>query len=118
VEGSGEAEEEEVVVVAVVAAVAVPQGDLPDAHQAVLVVQARQVAHRAVPALAVPPHPVVDPVVRPEPARLADFPDRMGYPLSPMVLVRVLVPVSWGDSAGVGSLDPPLAHHSVECTHC
>ena len=102
-EGSEEAEEAEVVVAEV------PQGDLLVAHQAVLAVQACQVAHRAVPGPVVLPHPVADPAVPPEPARLADFLDRMGYPLSPMVLVRVPVLVFWGDFAGVGSLDPLLA---------
>jgi hypothetical protein len=98
-------EEEEVAAVVVV----VPQGDLPDAHQAVPVVQARQVVHRAdlVPeALLLP---VADLLVLHELARSSDSPDQMGYPLSLTVLVRVPVLVFWEDSAWAGSLDPLLA---------
>jgi hypothetical protein len=93
--------EEEVAVVAVV-----PPEDLPDAHQVVRraapdpeallhpvvhVVQVRQV----VPGPEVPPHPVVDPAVRQQLARSLGSLDQMGYPLSPMILVRVRAPVSW-----------------------
>jgi hypothetical protein len=102
VEGS-----EEVVVEAVVAAVvAAPQGDLPGSHQAVPVVQARQVAHRVVHGPEAPLHPVADPLVRLEPARSSDFPGRTEHPLSLTVLERVLLPAFWGDFAGVGFLDP------------
>jgi hypothetical protein len=61
VEGLEEAAEEEVVVVAG----AGPQGDLPDAHQAVPLVQARRVAHWAVPGLEALPRPQVVPLVLP-----------------------------------------------------
>jgi hypothetical protein len=104
VEGSEEAEEEEVAV----AAVAVLQGDLPDAHQAVPVVQVRQVAHRVVPGPETPSYPVADPAVPPELASPAAPLERSDHPQSPIVLVRVLVLAFWGDSAGVGSLDPLL----------
>jgi hypothetical protein len=86
-------------------AVVVHQGDLLGSLQAV---QARQVAHRVVPGPGAPLRPEADPVVSHELARSSGSPDQMGYPLSPMVLVRILVPAFWGDSAGVESLDPLL----------
>jgi hypothetical protein len=92
VEGSEEA----------VAAVVAPQGDLPGSHQVVPVVQARRAVHGLEALL----HPVADPLVRLEPARSSDFPGRTEHPLSLMVLERALVLAFWGDSAGVGSLDP------------
>jgi hypothetical protein len=98
VEGSAEAEEEEV-------AVAVLQGVPPDSHQAV---QARQVAHRAVPDLEALLHPVADPAVPHELASSAGSLGRADHLLSPTVLAQVLVLAFWGDSAGVGSLDPLL----------
>ena len=100
-EGSEEVEEAVVVVAA-------PQGDLPDAHQVVPVVQVCQVAHRAVPGPEVLLYPVADPAVPPELASSADPLERTDHPPSPMVLVRVLVLAFWGDSAGVESLDPLL----------
>ena len=50
----------------------VPQGVLPDVHQAVPVDQARQVAHRAVSGPEAPLHPVADLAVHPEPAKSVD----------------------------------------------
>jgi hypothetical protein len=91
-----------------VAVAAVPQGDLPGVHQADLRDQARQVAHRAVLGPEVLLHLVADVAVHHEPAKSADSLDQMGYPLSPMTLVRVLVLASLEDFAGVGFLDPPL----------
>jgi hypothetical protein len=106
VEGLVEAEEEEVVVAVAVAVD--PQGDLPDAHQAVPLVQERQVAHWAVPDLEAFPHSVADPAVPHELAKSAGSLDRKDHPPSPRVPVRVLVLASWEGSAGVGSLDPLL----------
>jgi hypothetical protein len=108
VEGSEEAVE---VVVAVV--VAVPLGDLPDAHQvvrraapdpealplpAVRVARVRQVVLGS----EVPPHLVVDPAVHLRLARSLGSLDQMGYPLSLTVLVRVCVLAFWGGPALVG----------------
>ena len=103
-EGSEEVEEE---VVVVAEEVVVPQGDLLDAHQAVLGVQARPVVHRAVPgpeALLL----VADLAVPHELASPADPLDRTDHPLSPMVPVRVLVLAFWGVPALVGFVDPLL----------
>ena len=61
------AEEEEVV-----AAEVVPQGVLPDVHQAVPEAQARQVAHRAVPGPEAPLHLVAELAVHPQLAKSAD----------------------------------------------
>jgi hypothetical protein len=86
----------------------VPQGVLPDVHQAVPEAQARQVAHRAVPGPEALLRLVADLAVHLEPAKSSDSLDRMGYPLSPTTLARVLVLAFWEDFAGVGSLDPLL----------
>ena len=69
-------------------------GVVPGVHQAVL----RVVADPGVLLLVFPVGLVV---------RVADLLERTDRPLSPMVLVRVLVLASWGDLAWVGSSDLP-----------
>jgi hypothetical protein len=86
----------------------VPQGVLPDVHQAVPGAQARQVDHRVVPRPEALLRPVADLAVHLEPAKSSDSLDRMGYLLSPTTLARVLVLAFWEDFAEVGSLDPLL----------
>ena len=66
VEGLEAAAEEEVVVEVV------PQGVLPDVHQAVPEAQARQVAHRAVLGPEAPLRPLAELAVRLQLARFAD----------------------------------------------
>jgi hypothetical protein len=100
--------EEAAAVEEVVAAVVVPQGVLPDVHQAVPGAQAHQVAHRVVPGPEALLRLVADLAVHLELAKSSDSVDRTGYPLSPVTPVRVLVLAFWGDFAGVGSLDPLL----------
>jgi hypothetical protein len=109
VEGLEEEVEAAAAAVAVVVVVVVPQGDLPDAHQAVPVVQARQVVHRADLGPEAPLLPVADQPVAHELARSSDPLDQMGYPLSLMVLVQLPVLAFWEDSAWAGSSDPSLA---------
>jgi hypothetical protein len=97
-------EEEEEEEVEVVAAVVAPPEDLPDAHQvvrraapdpevllhpAVHVVQVCQV----VLGLEVPFHSVMGPPGRRQLSRSLGSSDQMGYPLNPIIPVRVRVPV-------------------------
>ena len=111
-------EAEEVVVVAVVV---VPLEDLPDAHQAVLQAVRRAVPGpevlfhlvphvvqvcRVVPGLEVPFHPVMDPPGRRQLSRSLGSLDQMGCLLNPIILVRVRVPVFWGDFVAVEFWDP------------
>jgi hypothetical protein len=104
---------EDLEVAAVEAAVVAPPGDLPDAHQVV-----RRVApdpevllHPAVHVvqvvlgLEVPFHPVMGPPGRRQLSRSLGSLDQMGYPLNPMIPVRVRVLAFWGDFAEVGFLD-------------
>jgi hypothetical protein len=109
-----EGEEAAEVVAAVEVVEAVPQEDLPDAHQvvrraapdpeALLLPPAR--VRQVVLGLVVPFHPVMDPPGRRQLSRSLGSLDQMGYPLNPIIPVRVRVPVFWGDFVAVGSWDP------------
>ena len=119
------AEEEEVVAVVQVALVVeqgavlqaevevVPPEDLPDVHQVIRRVAPdpevllHPVDHvvrvcQVVLGLEVPFHPVMGPPGHPQLSRSLGSSDQMGYPLNPIIPVRVHVPVSWEAPASVG----------------
>ena len=110
---------EQEAVLRVEVAVVVPPEDLPDAHQVVrqagpdpevplhLADHVVQV-YLMVLGPEVPFRPVMGSPGHRQLSRSLGLSDQMGYPLNPIILVRVRVLVFWEGFVGVGSLDPLL----------